>query len=481
MRLDNLVNAEAERVVIATILFRPDGIELFQELEERDIVSSQMRMVYAAIAQEIQAGRRPTPFTVAPYLPSQSFIEQSPVQFIGGLSRFSDPAKAVDCLAAVRDLAARRALVETADILGGDAWNAEISPHELGGQAMSHLDGILSRSRKTSSKSVTFAEAADELLEGLNSGENADFVDTGLLTLNRVMGGWPRGEMTLVAGRPSMGKSAVLFSSARQAAKRGVNVLIFSLEMRRKAVMARMLSDVAWSASDAESVPYEKILRREIDERQQGRLRSMLANVRGYPMRIDDAPGLSAVEIQLRCRKFAAELEKSGKRLDLVMVDHLGKVRAGDRYAGNMVHETGEKSNAFMNMGKELDVAMVVAHQLNRGPEGRDDRRPMLGDLRDTGNLEQDAHSVLFPFREAYYLERQKLSETNGKKKGDSDGSAEAKRLRLLEKLKNIMEINVAKNRNGQSLTVELFTDMGSNVIRDRMDERYADSCRAQG
>lgn len=474
MRLDNLVNAEAERVVIATILFRPDGIELFQELEDRDIASSQMRMVYAAIAQEIEAGRRPTPFTVAHYLPSQAFIEQSPVQFIGGLAKFSDAAKAADCLSAVRDLSARRALVEAAEIMGSEAWNAEAAPYDLGGQAMAHLDGILSRSRKVASKSVMFADAADELLENLDDGDSADFVSTGIKALDRAMGGWPRGEMTLVAGRPSMGKSAVLFSSARQAADRGVNVLIFSLEMRRKAVMARMLSDLAWSVNGADSVPYEKILRREVDERQRWRLRSMLDQVRGYPLRIDDTPGLSAVEIQLRCRKFAADLEKTGKRLDFVIVDHLGKVRAGDRYAGNMVHETGEKSNAFMNMGKDLNVAMVVAHQLNRGPEGRDDRRPMLGDLRDTGNLEQDAHSVLFPFREAYYLERQKLSDANGKKKGDSDDGAEAKRMKLLEKLKNIMEINIAKNRNGPSLTVELFADMGSNVIRGRMNDRYA-------
>lgn len=475
MRLDNLVSAEAERVVIATILFRPDGIELFQELDERDIASSEMRMVFAAIAQEIKDGRRPTPFTIAPYLPSEAFRMQSPVQFVAGLAQFSDPAKAGDCLASVRDLAARRALVETAEILGGDAWNAEINPHDLGGQAMRHLDGIISRRRGSSSKSVMFSEAADELLDGLDAEDNADFVDTGLNALNRIMGGWPRGELTFVAGRPSMGKSAVLFSSARQAAKRGVNVLIFSLEMRRKAVMARMLSDLAWSAGQTESVPYEQILRREIDERQQGRLRSMLENVRNYPLRIDDTPGLSAVEINLRARKFATDLEKSGRRLDLVMVDHLGKVRAGDRYAGNMVHETGEKSNAFMHMSKDLDVAMVVAHQLNRGPEGRDDRRPMLADLRDTGNLEQDAHSVLFPFREAYYLERQKGNDdeaSDGKKKGVSEATRKA----LLEKLKNVMEINIAKNRNGPSAVVNIFADMGSNAIRDRLDERYADA-----
>jgi replicative DNA helicase len=479
MRLDDLVNAEAERTVIATILFHPDGLELFHKLADRDIASSQMRMVFAAIAQEVGGGRRPTPFTVAPYLPREAFHAQSPAHFVAGLSQFSDPDKSRDCLASVRDMAARRALVEAAEILGSDAWNADISPADLGGQAMRHLDGIVSATRSSAGRSLMFSAAADELLEGLTATGSADFVDTGLIALNRAMGGWPRGEMTIVAGRPSMGKSAVLFSAARQAADRGVNVLIFALEMRRQAVMARMLSDVAWSEGEDDSVPYELILRRDLSERQHWRLRNLFESVRGYSMRIDDTSGLTAAEIHLRCQKFAGELEKAGKRLDLVMVDHLGKVRASDRYAGNMVHETGEKSDAFMHMAKNLDVAMVVAHQLNRGPEGREERRPVLADLRDTGNLEQDAHTVLFPFREAYYLERQRVSEDGGKKNGGEIKNGEVVRKGLLEKLKNKMEISVAKNRNGPCCIVELQAFMGSNAIRDNLNDCRSDSSRA--
>jgi replicative DNA helicase len=464
MRLDKLVNAEAERAVLATILFHPASMDVFHELGERDIASSEMRMIFCAMAQEVAEGRRPTPFTVAPYLPDEAFIERTPVQFVAGLSRFSDPAALKDSLQAVRDLAARRALVETAEIINGEAWNAGFPPIDLANQAMQHLDGIASGVRRTFSKSAMFAQAAGELLVDLDSGDRSDFIDTGLDTLNRVLGGWPRGELAILAGRPSMGKSAVLFSVARQAAARGVNVLIFSLEMRMSAVMARMLSDMAYSANPRDCVPYDSILRREVDGHQRRRLGSLLESVGSYPIRIDDTPGLTATEIQMRARKFAAELDKDGRRLDLVLVDHLGKVRASDRYSGNMVHETGEKSNAFMCMGKELNVAMLVAHQLNRGPEGREEKRAGMADLRDSGNLEQDAHTILFPFRESYYLERQKYD----------DEAKEKVRRAALRQVRNQMEINVAKNRNGPCCVVELSVDMGSNAIRDKLEERHA-------
>jgi replicative DNA helicase len=141
----------------------------------------------------------------------------------------------------------------------------------------------------------------------------------------------------------------------------------------------------------------------------------------------------------------------------MVMVDHLGKVRPSDRYKGNMVAETGEKSDAFMAMSAELNVAAVLAHQLNRNTEGREDKRPQPADLRDSGNLEQDTNTLLFPYRPSYYLEKQK-SDDQGK---------EMVRLDLLESKRNILEAIVSKCRNGACGTVDLFVDMPSNHIED--------------
>ena len=132
-------------------------------------------------------------------------------------------------------------------------------------------------------------------------------------------------------------------------------------------------------------------------------------------------------------------------------------MRSSDRYAGNKVQETGEISAALKKLAKDLDVAVVALSQLSRAVEQRDDKRPMLADLRNSGDIEQDADAVLFLYREAYYLARQ-----TGK-----DSDAELDRRARLEALEHVMEIGVAKNRNGPIGTVEAWCDMGSNVVRD--------------
>jgi replicative DNA helicase len=121
--------------------------------------------------------------------------------------------------------------------------------------------------------------------------------------------------------------------------------------------------------------------------------------------------------------------------------------------------ETGEKSDALMTMSYELDAAVVAAHQLNRNTEGRDDKHPTPADLRNSGDLEQDAHTLIFPYRQSYYLERQKLE----------DPEKDRIRLATLEKKKNLLEILVSKCRNGACGTVEVFADMPSNHVEDLM------------
>ena len=151
------------------------------------------------------------------------------------------------------------------------------------------------------------------------------------------------------------------------------------------------------------------------------------------------------------------KLDRIGRHVDVIGIDHLNKVRASDRYAGNMVHETGEKSAAFAEMAKELDAAVVAAHQLNRAVETRENKRPGLSDLRDSGNVEQDAETVIFLYRPAYYLERAR----------ENSVAAEDERKDRLAECQNTLEAIIAKNRNGPCLTLEFFADMASNVVRD--------------
>jgi replicative DNA helicase len=144
--------------------------------------------------------------------------------------------------------------------------------------------------------------------------------------------------------------------------------------------------------------------------------------------------------------------------LALVVVDHLGLIKPSGRYSGNKVLETGEVSDALASLAKEQNVAVVALHQLNRGTEGRENKRPTLADLRNSGDLEQDADIVCFAYREAYYLERNKF---------DAGSQQEMQRQTELDACRNTMEVLIAKNRNGATTTVNLFCDMASNAIRD--------------
>jgi replicative DNA helicase len=151
-------------------------------------------------------------------------------------------------------------------------------------------------------------------------------------------------------------------------------------------------------------------------------------------------------------------MERAGQSLDLVVVDHLGLIRPSGRYAGNKVQEVGEVSDALATLAKDQNVAVLALHQLNRGTEGRENKRPTLADLRNSGDLEQDADLVCFAYRQSYYLERMKC---------DPGSQAELQRQTELEACRNTLDILIAKNRNGPTDTVTLFCDMASNVIRD--------------
>ena len=179
---------------------------------------------------------------------------------------------------------------------------------------------------------------------------------------------------------------------------------------------------------------------------------------KALPLTIDDQRGLTMAEIAARTRAEAQRMERAGKRLGLVVVDHLGLVKPSGRYAGNKVNEVGEISDGLATLAKDQDVAVLALHQLNRGTEGRENKRPTLADLRNSGDLEQDADVVCFAYRESYYLERMKH---------DPGSQNEVQREASLEACRNTLELLIAKNRNGPTTTVTLFCDMACNVVRN--------------
>jgi replicative DNA helicase len=261
--------------------------------------------------------------------------------------------------------------------------------------------------------------------------------------------------MFVMAGRPGMGKTALALCVARATASAGEPTFFASLEMGDVSLSDRNLADVAFERH--RPIPYYDIANGTLNEAQARRVIEAARLQRELPLTIDPAPGLTISQIAARARRHKQILERQGLRLGPVIVDHMHIVRPSKRYSGNRVNEVGEISAALKALAKELDVPVIALAQLSRALESRDDKRPTMADLRDSGTIEQDADAIIFVYREAYYLER-----STG-----ANAEQEAVRVDRLIDAKDQLEAIVAKQRNGPTGTVKLFCDIACNAVRD--------------
>ena len=456
----NIQNVEAEQIVLGSILIDPSGASyLVEMLEETDFAAAEHREIFKVIAQSLADGGVPSPVLIGPQLQSLTIGPLTGPQYLSRLLTASLPRKqAADHVPQLKELAGRRLMLDIGAQMQEVAKQPASPILPFNAEVVNALDEIQMRLRSGRKTAKIAAEAAEGVLERLKSGGRPDIIKTGSADLDRVLGGWHRGELAILAARPSMGKSCVLFSTLRQAALQGTSAIIFSLEMRQEAVMHRLLSDAIWNSQTP--VPYERMSRHDLKDYEIDRIEKAAIRMRDYAeLYIDDQPALTVAEIGIRARRIKEDMARRGKRLDVIAVDHLGKITPSNRYAGNKVHETGEKTGALAVLGRELDVAVIAAHQLNRGVENRDEKRPGPADLRDSGDVEQDADTIVFLYRAAYYLERRR----------SDDPDEEHTRQMLLQAKKHDLEIIIAKNRNGPCCIQEVFVDMGSNAVRDRV------------
>lgn len=280
-------------------------------------------------------------------------------------------------------------------------------------------------------------------------------ITTGLLDLDRATGGFLRRDLIVIAARPSMGKTTVATSISRAAARSGVGVGMFSLEMDAAKIGARYISDIALSAGHR--IPYMDLIRGEFDQYQERVIEDAMAEYRSLPFWIEDQAGLSMTDIRVKAEAMMERAEQNGTPLGLIVVDHLGKVRPSQRYAGNRTNEIGEVTEGLKGFARDNDVAVLLLSQLNRGVEQRDDKRPQLMDLRDSGNIEQDADLIAFLYREAYYLENKKPDDP------DKEIEWEAR----LDSVRRAGELAIAKQRNGPLATIDLFMDVSCSAVRN--------------
>jgi replicative DNA helicase len=362
---------------------------------------------------------------------------------------------APDYARTIRDLHDRRSLLAVADALAANA--SHVAPLDAATAAINLLDEIASSRSVTAAASMDIGEAAHRSMERLtlamqNPGKIAGLT-TGLSDLDAKLGGAQRGDLIVLAGRPGMGKSAIAACIARAMAETSHPVMFFSLEMGAINLADRLLTDIAFDHRDP--IEYDAVVKGGLTTAQHHKIVEAERRLRWLPVRVDPQAGLSVSQIASRARQHANRLERQGKPLGAVIIDHMHIVASSGRYAGQRVQELSETSAALKALAKELDAPVIALAQLNRSVETRDDKRPGLADLRDSGAIEQDADVVLFAFREEYYL----------RAKGHDRASEDMRIARFFE-VKDQLEIIIAKNRNGPIGTVDLFCNIACNAIR---------------
>ena len=356
---------------------------------------------------------------------------------------------------------ARVKIGEEGDRLRAVSTDPAANASDMIGALASRLDDIgadlrLGGARRTRYSVDQASKAAiAEIVEAMAKGTGITGITWGLTDVNRATGGLHRGEMVIIGARPSMGKTAVAGSVSLRAARAGAGVGFISLEMSSSKIAMRALTDLAYDRHA--KIAYSDLMTGKVDEAGFDAIDWAQRELAGLPLIFEEQSGLTVSELRVKIDRISDDLRQMGKTLDVLVVDYLQLLRPSQRYSGNRNNEISEISAALRNFGREYNCAIVALSQLSRGVEARDDKRPTLADLRDSGSIEQDADMVAFLYREAYYLEKAK-----GK-----DHDKETERLARLIDATNKLEFIIAKQRNGPVKTIDLFVDIASSAVRN--------------
>lgn len=273
------------------------------------------------------------------------------------------------------------------------------------------------------------------MIEMIQRGEMVGY-PSGLTKLDAIVGGFMPGGLTVIGARPSMGKTALALTFGVNMAQMGVGVKMNSLEMPAAQLYMRLLARFT-------GIPIQAQSRRDMSQDYMRSLIEAEGRMRGLPFWIDDCAALTVNQIRTRARRIKRKYPNMG----VLFIDYLGLIRATDERA-QRVHQLGHITKALKAIAKTLDIHVFLLAQLGRSLESRDDKRPTLADLRDSGEIEEDADFVLFPYREEYYLSREEPHARKGESTEKFNDRVEEWEARL-GRYKGRAEIIVAKNRNG--------------------------------
>lgn len=417
-------NIEAEQAVLGAMLLDKDAVVTVEDILSKDDFYRQAHsVIYTAILNLVNNGKEADLLTVVEELRRMGRLEDvGGVLYVNELPTHVITTKGVERHAEIVEKKARlRRLIDAAGIIADAAYVEEEDVDEITDHAERSILEVTRDERK--SDFIPIGQAVQhelaEITEKFRNKIGITGLPTGFTRLDGMTSGFQKGDFIIVAARPSMGKTAFVLNMAKNMSLSNEHktVAFFSLEMSREQLVQRLLCSTALIDS-------QKLRTGRISTQQEW---TNLANAAGAlmdaPLFIDDTPGITVGEMRSKCRRLKAE-----RGLDIIMLDYLQLMQGkGNRAGENRQQEISEISRSLKSLARELNVPLIALSQLSRGVESRNDKRPMLSDLRESGSLEQDADMVAFLYREAYY------------NKEIQDGDPR----------QNETEVILAKNRNG--------------------------------
>ncbi len=448
-------NLEAEQALLGALLYNNMSYEQVSDFLRSEHFSDRAHgLIYEAIRLLLERGQVADPVTLKDYFNSQSQLSD-----IGGTAYLAKLVTSVVSLVntadygkIIYDLYLRRQLIELSQNLASQSRKIDLE--SKASDFIEQTEQRLFDLATTGSMDRGFVHFAEALAESIETAQIAYKTDghvvgvtTGLMDLDKKLGGLHPSDLLILAGRPSMGKTALATNMAFNAAKavlkesaQGAAVAFFSLEMSAEQLAGRILSAESGIVSD-------KIRRGDLTGEDFQRFSDVAKELATLPLFIDDTPALSISALRTRCRRLKRQHD-----LGFIVVDYLQLLTGSKGGAGseNRVQEISEITRSLKALAKELDVPVLALSQLSRAVEQRDDKRPQLSDLRESGSIEQDADAVMFVFRQSYYHER---------KEPDMGTDAHLEWQAKLEGIKNVAEVILAKQRHGPVGTVRLYFD----------------------
>jgi replicative DNA helicase len=469
-------NIEAEQALLGAILVNNEAFYRVSDfLEPRHFFEDVHRRIYDVAASLIRAGKVASPVTLKTFLPADSDIGGLTVsQYLARLAAEATTViNALDYGRTIYDLSVRRALIGIGEELVNDAYDAPVdfAPREQIEAAERKLYEIAETGRYDGG----FQRFASALTTAVDMAANAYQRDgrlsglaTGLHDLDSKMGGLQASDLIIVAGRPGMGKTSLATNIAYNVARawqgevradghtstvNGGIVGFFSLEMSAEQLATRIIAEQT-------GIPSSTIRRGGITEAEFERIKDVSIELQHLPFYVDETGGLSIAQLAARARRL-----KRQRGLDLIVVDYIQLLQGSSRRASEgRVQEITEITTGLKALAKELSVPIIALSQLSRQVENRDDKRPQLSDLRESGSIEQDADVVLFVYREEYYLSN----------KEPRPGTEEHSKWQLdMAAVHGKAEVIIGKQRHGPTGTVPLQFDASVTRFSDLAHEDH--------